>query len=82
MTPPGEPAEWVWLARIRRPQGRKGEVFAEILTDFPDDPTAVWGNLADKLEVDTVPGDHLGIVGTHFESLASVVSRYLHEALA
>jgi len=28
--------EWVWLARIRRPQGRKGEVFAEILTDFPE----------------------------------------------
>jgi 16S rRNA processing protein RimM len=29
-------AAWVWLARIRRPQGRKGEVFAEILTDFPE----------------------------------------------
>jgi 16S rRNA processing protein RimM len=29
-------AEWVWLARIRKPQGRKGEVFAEILTDFPE----------------------------------------------
>lgn len=28
--------EWVWLARLRRPQGRKGEVFAEILTDFPE----------------------------------------------
>ena len=27
---------WVWLARIRKPQGRKGEVFAEILTDFPE----------------------------------------------
>jgi 16S rRNA processing protein RimM len=27
---------WVWLAQIRRPQGRKGEVFAEILTDFPN----------------------------------------------
>ncbi|HEU5352027.1 MAG TPA: ribosome maturation factor RimM [Terracidiphilus sp.] len=27
---------WVWLARIRRPQGRKGEVYAEILTDFPE----------------------------------------------
>jgi 16S rRNA processing protein RimM len=27
--------EWAWLARIRRPQGRKGEVFAELLTDFP-----------------------------------------------
>ena len=31
-----EPGKWVWLARIRRPQGRKGEVFAEILTDFPE----------------------------------------------
>jgi len=28
--------KWVWLARIRRPQGRKGEVFADILTDFPE----------------------------------------------
>jgi len=28
--------EWAWLAHIRRPQGRKGEVFAEILTDFPE----------------------------------------------
>jgi len=33
MTAPGE---WVWLARILRPQGRKGEVFAHILTDFPE----------------------------------------------
>jgi 16S rRNA processing protein RimM len=32
----GAVAEWVWLARIRKPQGRKGEVFAEILTDFPE----------------------------------------------
>ena len=30
------PESWVWLARIRRTQGRKGEVFAEILTDFPE----------------------------------------------
>ena len=29
-------AGWVWLARIKRTQGRKGEVFAEILTDFPE----------------------------------------------
>lgn len=28
--------DWTWLAKIRRPQGRKGEVFAEILTDFPE----------------------------------------------
>ena len=33
---PQPPEAWVWLARIRRPQGRKGEVFAEILTDFPE----------------------------------------------
>lgn len=30
------PDPWAWLARIRRPQGRKGEVWAEILTDFPE----------------------------------------------
>ena len=36
-TPAAAPPEaWVWLARIRRPQGRKGEVFADILTDFPE----------------------------------------------
>jgi 16S rRNA processing protein RimM len=28
--------QWVWLARIRHTQGRKGEVFADILTDFPE----------------------------------------------
>ncbi len=31
-----ETQDWVWLARIRRPQGRKGEVIADILTDFPE----------------------------------------------
>jgi len=30
------PQDWVWLARIRHTQGRKGEVFADILTDFPE----------------------------------------------
>ena len=29
-------AQWAWLARLRRTQGRKGELFAEILTDFPE----------------------------------------------
>jgi 16S rRNA processing protein RimM len=36
LIPPEMGDEWVWLARVRRPQGRKGEVFAEILTDFPE----------------------------------------------
>ena len=30
------PEGWVWLARVKCTQGRKGEVFAEILTDFPE----------------------------------------------
>ena len=33
---PELPVQWAWLAVIRRPQGRKGEVFADILTDFPE----------------------------------------------
>lgn len=33
---PSMTQDWVWLARILRPQGRKGEVFANILTDFPE----------------------------------------------
>jgi 16S rRNA processing protein RimM len=28
--------DWVLLARLVRPQGRKGEIIAEIFTDFPD----------------------------------------------
>ena len=33
---PDTPEPWVWLARVQRPQGRKGEAFCEILTDFPE----------------------------------------------
>ena len=29
-------SQWVVLARILRPQGRKGEVLADLLTDFPE----------------------------------------------
>lgn len=36
MVQPQKSQDWAWLARIRRPQGRKGEVFAEILTDYPE----------------------------------------------
>lgn len=41
VSPDHEPARkptepWTWLAQIRRPQGRKGEVFADLLTDFPE----------------------------------------------
>ncbi len=32
----GKVRDWVWLAHLRRPQGRKGELYADILTDFPE----------------------------------------------
>jgi acetoacetyl-CoA synthetase len=54
---------------------------AETLTDFPADPSAIWGRLAAKFEVETVPGDHLGIMSTHYEELASAISRYVREAI-
>jgi acetoacetyl-CoA synthetase len=56
-------------------------VRAEILTDFPADPTAVWARLAKEFEVETIPGDHLGIMSTHYEKLASAISRYVEEAI-
>jgi 16S rRNA processing protein RimM len=30
------PEDWVHLARLRHPQGRKGEIFADLFTDFPE----------------------------------------------
>src|SRR5580698_2203082 len=44
------PEQWAWLARIRRPQGRKGEVFAEILTDFPE-------KFAERKQLWLIPAD-------------------------
>ena len=57
-------------------------VRAEIRSDFPANPAAVWASLANEFEVETVPGDHLGIMTTHFQSLASVLSRFVREALS
>lgn len=48
---------------------------------YPSDPAPLWKGLAAELEVDTVPGDHVGIVDTHFESLAAVLTRYVKEAV-
>lgn len=33
---PGKTGEWLAVARIARPQGRRGEVAADLLTDFPE----------------------------------------------
>ncbi|HLW88624.1 MAG TPA: alpha/beta fold hydrolase [Terriglobales bacterium] len=61
--------------------GRIKFVRAAVPTDFPADPAAVWAHLAGMFEVETVPGDHLGIMTTHYEKLASAISRYAEEAL-
>jgi thioesterase domain-containing protein/acyl carrier protein len=57
-------------------------VQAEIGTAFPEDAAAVWTPFAAEFEVETVPGDHLGIIATHFEELAAVLSRYLGKAFS
>ncbi|MGA8271799.1 MAG: thioesterase domain-containing protein [Candidatus Sulfotelmatobacter sp.] len=51
-------------------------------THFPHDGAAVWSPLVGKLEVETLPGNHLEILTTNFERLASVLKRYLNEASA
>jgi hypothetical protein len=67
-----------------RPRFYRGKIkFVKAADDsfFPEDPSLVWGKLATELEIENVPGDHDDVVTTHFETLASVLSRYLREAL-
>jgi acetoacetyl-CoA synthetase len=75
-----------YLALTRyRPRFYRGKikfVRAAISSGFPDDAAAVWAPLAEKIEVDTVPGDHLGMIATHYENLALVLSRYLTESFS
>jgi len=60
--------------------GKIDFVRAAIPTDFPADPAAFWSKLCPEFELTTVPGDHIGIMTTHFESLAAAISRFLREA--
>jgi acetoacetyl-CoA synthetase len=74
-------SDLVALARYR-PRFYRGKIrFVRPEGDsyLPNDPSAVWKKLATELEVETVPGDHLGMVETHFESLAAVLTRYVEE---
>jgi thioesterase domain-containing protein/acyl carrier protein len=47
------------------------------VTEFPGNPRAVWSHLIPELEVETVPGNHLGMLTKHYEELGGVLSRYL-----
>ena len=66
--------------RPRFYQGKIKFVMAQIVSNFPDNPVAVWSGLAKEFDVESVPGDHLGIIATYSETLAAVLSRYLKEA--
>jgi 16S rRNA processing protein RimM len=59
--------QWTWLARIRRPQGRKGEVYADILTDFPE-------KFADRRRLWLVPENRPGAPRE-----AELVNHWLHK---
>jgi thioesterase domain-containing protein len=74
------------LAFLRyRPRYYPGKIIflgAEIPTGFvPADPIAIWSNLAESLEVHTIPGDHIGMTTTHTESLATELSLCIRRAL-
>lgn len=47
------------------------------VTQFPANPKVVWSHRVGKIDVETVPGDHLGMLTIHHEKLASVLNRYL-----
>jgi len=55
-------------------------VKAEITTDFPDNPVATWSHLAEKFEIETAAGDHLGLLTTEFDKLGLALTRYLEDA--
>jgi aspartate racemase len=55
-------------------------VRAAEVTQFPENPKAVWSHLVGRLEVESVPGDHLGMLTTQYETLASVLNRHLETA--
>jgi acetoacetyl-CoA synthetase len=70
--------------RLYRPQfypGKINFVRPETNAYLPSDPTVVWKKLTAEFQVETVPGDHLGMIGTYFKSLASVLTRLVDEAL-
>ena len=78
---------WVWLARIRKAQGRKGEVLAEILTDFPEkfsERKQVWllaqaglaGEVAREVELSShwLNKSQAGGVVLHFAGVDSITA--------
>ena len=68
--------------RPRLYSGKIKFIRSETDTYFPGDPFPVWAHLATTFEVETVRGSHLNMVTTHFEGLATVLTKYVIEAAA
>jgi thioesterase domain-containing protein len=84
MTPAMQRAAEVAKEALKRYQprfypGKINFVRAKTVTDFPADPVAVWAGLAKEFASQTVPGDHLGMIANHPETLAEVISRHLND---
>jgi len=78
-----EKTELAWASyRPRFYNGKIKFVRSTIRSFLPDDPVAIWSHLATEFETETTPGDHVGMVATHFESLASVLAGYLVESFS
>jgi len=51
----------------------------EAVSEFPQDPVKVWAGMAGKFQVETVPGDHLGMLIKHYQNLGSVLTKYIEQ---
>lgn len=56
-------------------------VRAQAVTVFPRDAAEIWKALLPQMEVETVAGDHHGILQANSRELAVALSRYIRDAL-
>ncbi len=68
--------------RPRRYEGIVKFARAAVPTYFPADPAAFWRPLVNEFEMETVPGDHVGMITTKVDALGSVVTRWIQQARA
>ncbi|MGC1201565.1 MAG: alpha/beta fold hydrolase [Candidatus Acidiferrales bacterium] len=66
--------------RPRFYQGDAKFVSPEIKSVFPDNPAAIWQGLLGSFDLQTVPGNHDGMLNVHAAALAFVLSAYLRDA--
>ena len=80
-----ETPKYVTLARLVRPQGRRGEVAAEILTDFPERLTRltsvyIWDGKSEPRQIAVracwLSQSHGGQAIFHFEGFDSINARH------